>query len=841
MVKWYLATYQNGVFSNDLGIIESSGDYVYKLKNYIPIGKGPEEEDWLRITIANNNVEEWNGSNWNVHATLTGLEDDLVCWVYGYIVKYVIVAGDQKYTLEDLTRLNDIGKTNITSITITNSVTEIGENAFDGINVNVLFIIPEGVLTKLNEADPSPNLTYGIGKDFFGASSAILVKDYQYYTFITNDQIYYLPSFSNNYSNYTNINGTITGTDINNSDVTIDVTTITHVIIGDSVTSIGERAFQGCSSLASVMIGDSVMSIGDDVFYLCNSLALVNIPKSVETIGIGAFIIDFDYNTSIRSPTSITIETGTLLKNFPEINDFINNGKLTLNTDDFITTTDSLIINNNNNALVGITDKEKTEITIPNTVKSIGGYAFINSSLSSTVNKPLIIPNLVTEIGDGAFTGCSNLVSVNIPAYALTSIGPQAFFQCSSLASVTFGENSKLETIGDGAFHYCSSLASVTIPNSVTSIGDDAFSQCSSLASVTIPNSVTSIGEGAFYRCSSLASVTIPDSVTSIGYGAFEECSILASVTFGQDIQLTTINGSTFYKCESLGSVTIPDSVKTIGGSAFYDCSSLASVTFGENSTLETIGNSAFYYCSKLVSVTIPASVTEIGREAFSDISADATITLESGIELTSFSGISSVSSLNNNDFTAITNTTNGYIIIINKHTKALLGVTSSDTESITIPFNENLTSIGKYAFYNKNKLKSVTIGNSVTSIGESAFQRCINLASLKIGNSVTTIGRDAFATCSSLTSVTIPDSVTSIGVEAFDLCSSLASVTIGNSVTSIGNGAFSVINSNNRPTEATITIPQSVLTTVAPTLTYGTNKNFFSRDTKVTLINPDA
>ena len=95
--------------------------------------------------------------------------------------------------------------------------------------------------------------------------------------------------------------------------------------------------------------------------------------------------------------------------------------------------------------------------------------------------KTTIIPNSVTSIGSYAFVGCSGLTSVTIPN-SVTSIGQVAFYGCRGLTSVT-------------------------IPNSVTSIGGSAFSYCSGLTSVTIPNSVTSIGSYAFVGCSGLTEI----------------------------------------------------------------------------------------------------------------------------------------------------------------------------------------------------------------------------------------------------------------------------------------------------------------------------------------------
>ena len=222
--------------------------------------------------------------------------------------------------------------------------------------------------------------------------------------------------------------------------------TVTYDGTTYSVTSIGESAFDGCSSLTSITIPNSVMSIEDLAFLDCFSLTSVTIPNSVTRIGEGAF-------WGCSSLTSIVVESGNTMYDSRE----------------------------NCNAIIE---------TASNTL--------IAGCQSTT------FPNSVTSIGDGAFTGCSSLTSVTIPN-SVTSIEDYAFHYCSSLTSITIPNS--ITSIGEYAFSSCSSLTSVTIPHSVTSIGEDAFQGCSSLTSVTIPNSVTSIGEDAFQACSSIADI----------------------------------------------------------------------------------------------------------------------------------------------------------------------------------------------------------------------------------------------------------------------------------------------------------------------------------------------
>ena len=201
-------------------------------------------------------------------------------------------------------------------------------------------------------------------------------------------------------------------------------------------------------------------SIGYEAFYNCKNLTSVTIPNSVTSIGSGAF-------------------AGCYF----EKKNFINNSLLDAEANSYW---DATIVDSRKDGFV-IKDGTLLEYT--------GNDASVT------------IPNSVTSIGSYAFRGCSSLTSVTI-GNSVISIGYRAFESCSGLTSVTIG-------------------------NSVTSIGSYAFSDCYRLTSVTIGNSVTSIGSYAFRYCSSLTKVTLNSN--AIASKSYSSGSTLGNI-FGSQV-----------------------------------------------------------------------------------------------------------------------------------------------------------------------------------------------------------------------------------------------------------------------------------------------------------------
>ena len=315
------------------------------------------------------------------------------------------------------------------------------------------------------------------------ASAFDFRKDGIYYNITSSRTVEVTHTVRHNTTGYPNYSGAV----VIPSTVTYDGQTY-------QVTRIGYEAFYGSPSITSITIPESVTSIGENAFNNV-TLSSLTIPESVTSIEKDAFkwsnIVTVNIN-SIEAWCNIDFENR-------HSNPVGLYQTLTLN---------------------GVT---VTEVTIPNTVTAIKDYTFYYCWPLKTIT----IPEGVTSIGDEAFYNCG-ITSITIPE-GVTSIGDNAFEECAGLKTITIPES--VTSIGDNAFYNCG-ITSITIPEGVTSIGNSVFCGCQKLTSITIPENsrLTSIGDYAFYGCQKLTSITIPEGVTSIGQAAFYECNMLGKI-----------------------------------------------------------------------------------------------------------------------------------------------------------------------------------------------------------------------------------------------------------------------------------------------------------------------
>ena len=264
------------------------------------------------------------------------------------------------------------------------------------------------------------------------------------------------------------------------------------------MTSIGDSAFNRCTSLKDIEIQDSVTSIGSSAFYNCSSLQEIDIPNSVTAMGTYVFSGCTDLQKAHLPEIRINLQEGT----------FQNCTSL-------------------------------TEINLPDTLETIGLNAFYNCTSLTEVN----LPSKVNTINSSAFYGCTGLTKVTIPA-SVRAIYSSAFSHCEALTDLTIAEGTN--EIGNYAFEYCKSLQKVTFPDSLQLLGIYAFRYCDTLSEVNIGAGLKVIPSYCFYEDPALEKIVLPQQVTTINEYAFGNCTKFTDITMNRNVSTITANAFSY-------------------------------------------------------------------------------------------------------------------------------------------------------------------------------------------------------------------------------------------------------------------------------------------------------
>ena len=425
-----------------------------------------------------------------------------------------------------------------------------------------------------------------------------------------------------------------------------DCSTLTgDLVIPNSVTTIGERAFYQTSFNGSLTIGESVTNIGDYAFYN-DAILFVSITSLSETptsLGDNVFFASWygSPNIPVYVPCGSEGDYASIAwGGFSNFNGLCS-GTVTVAADPA----------EGGAVTGGGTFEGGQSCTVTATANS--SYVFANWTANGVLVSTLaeytfpvvgdmaLVAHFVPE-GNIVFAD-ANVKAICVEHWDTNGDGELSYAEAASVTDLSnfFQNNSSitsfdelqyfigLSSIGEYAFYYCTGLTSITLPNSLTSIGNYAFNNCHELTGdLVIPNSVTTIGERAFYECTGFnGSITIGENVTNIGHYAFASCSNLTTLNYnainsnasnaymdygwleycpnlhtlniGENVQMIPDNA--FYGGWSdlsfTGDLVIPNSVTTIGENAFRG-NGFTSITIGGN--VESIGNQAFYDCSSI-------------------------------------------------------------------------------------------------------------------------------------------------------------------------------------------------------------------------------------------------
>ncbi len=670
---------------------------------------------------------------------------------------------------------------NITSLSVGDGVTGVGESAFDKITANIF------------------------NKDSTNYSNTDAALSYQ------NENVKYLGNTGNPY----HIAVGVTGNDV------------TSIRLHDDCKYVAEYAFAG--------------TLDGNVYSGLAGLTKVYIPSTTR-LTENAFLGRVNNITAMTAPATalaaIPRYDDTTTSQYDEINTKLE--KLTVNGGAIprqslanfrvleTVTLENEVITINDLVFENCTALD--EVTIKNPRINIASNAFEGCV---NIHKATIPASVIEYIPK------NELVDVNITS---GEIGEYAF-ENAPLVKVTLG--AEVTAVKHHAFEGCNTVAvlinnsgiTTNLPTHKATSGDIQIAYGGENDGIVTYNNIIMryVGNGGSYK--------VANTITEISQYAFYNRDKI-DIDFSEATNLTTIGDYAFYGCESIRKLDLPNKTTKIGNYAFYSCSNLYFAKMLGVANTANIGNNAFLNCGILISVQAHSTIGtktstydpyEHPSHLFDKVPKNADGNPISGDQVTP---------IDNADGKYITYTvgtgTSSYKVLLSYYGNAdKFYMTTDDlyvkeispyafdnrdnlTEVIIAPTVEK---IGDSAFLGCDNLKTVTFreltpaGDSelarIKEIGKAAFKGCVNLTSIDILDTVEIIGEEAFADCvnlttinfetgsklktinarafmrSGVTNVVIPDSVENVGDAAFYRCENLNSITIGSAVKTIGDACF--------------------------------------------------
>ena len=404
-----------------------------------------------------------------------------------------------------------------------------------------------------------------------------------------------------------------------------------NTIQGLPLTKIQGATFLDCDFIKTISIPISVTQIGDSAFHNCSGLTAIyyaGTKAQWNEIGISS-------GNDCLLATTVYCTDGPINKSYDyivkddntiEITGYNGNG---VNLEIPSQIGEYIVTSIGNEAFCR--NDTIDSIILPDTITSIGEYAFYYSDLKS-----IDIGNGVEIIGRNAFCG-SDYLETLIIGDSLSTIEYNAFHICSGLKNITVSENNQtFSAVNNVLFNkdktkllrYCTGSydGAYSIPKTVTHVADNSFYGAKWLEEITITDNVTTLSSHAFSDCTQLSDVHIGAGVQNVELYAFGGFTKVERYTISQENPYySSLNGVWFNKDQTklimypfgntATSYTVPNGVKEIGEKAFDSAENLLSVVLSDS--IKTIRSEAFNHCSNLISITIGENIKSIENASF--------------------------------------------------------------------------------------------------------------------------------------------------------------------------------------------------------------------------------